>query len=296
MQKGIRRLPRTRTKALFATTALVASFAALSVAAPALATPTGGYEVFKECQYANPEVTACLVGKTESGYFTIGNRKVPIKNTQTLQGGYIEKEPGVQKFVGATKEGETLPKTAQPVPGGLLDILAPEFLNKEQKEKWEEAINKGPTGVNATIELAAPATSIYFNLLYLEIEEGPALILPVKVHLENTAFLGSSCYVGSNSNPLIIELTTGASGTVKGKLGTPEFLEEEEIIKFNHNSLVNQTFSAPGATGCGLFKSVEKIVDEAVNAELGLPAGSGKNTAVLEGSLEQTSARAVREH
>jgi hypothetical protein len=296
MKKCIRRLTSTRTKTLFVATALVASLAALSVAAPALATPTGEFVVFAECQYNNPEMSACLTGKTESGYFTIGNRKVPIVNPVKLQGGFIENVPNVQKFVGATKESETLTKAAQPVPGGLLNIVAPEFLNKEQKEKFEEAINKGPTGVNATVELAAPATSIYFNETFLEIEEGPALILPVKVHLENAAFLGSSCYIGSNSNPLIIELTTGASGTVKGKLGRPEFIENEEILRISHNSLVNQTFSAPGATGCGLFKAVEKIVDEAVNAELGLPAGSGKNTAVLEGTLYQTGAETVREH
>jgi hypothetical protein len=296
MQKRIKRLISTRTKALFAATMLVASLAALSVAAPAMATLTGEFVHFKECQYNNPEVDGCLTGVTSSGYFTIGKRKVPIVNPVTLQGGFAEPEPNVEEFIGATKESETLTKAAQPVPGGLLDIVAPEFLNKEQKEKFEEAINKGPTGVNATVELAAPAKDIYLNETYLFIEEGPAFILPVKVHLENTAFLGSSCYIGSNSEPIDIELTTGTSGTVKGKLGLPEIIEEESMIRISYNSLVNQTFKAPGANGCGLFKGVEKIVDEAVNAELGLPSGSGKNTAVLEGTLYQSSAREVREH
>jgi len=294
MQRCIERLASTRKQSLFVVMVLVASFAALSVAAPALATPTGEFKVFAECPFEKSEVEFCLYGKTEGGKFVIGNRTVPIKNPVTLQAGLIEREPNYTEVVAAANE-ETLSKTAEPVPGGLLNIVAPEYLNKEQKEKFEEAINKGPTGVNATVELAASASTIFFSSLYLDAEEGPALVLPVKVHLEN-AFLGSKCYIGSNSAPMVIELTTGTSGTLKGKLGKLSFPEEGEIIKITENSLVNNTFEAPGANGCGLFSGVEKIVDEAVNGELGLPSASGKNSAVLEGTVEETSARSVRRH
>ena len=52
------------------------------------------------------------------------------------------------------------------------------------------------------------------------------------------------------------------------------------------------TFSAPGAEGCGgVFSSVvDKLVDEL----LGVPAAAGHNTAILEGTLENATAEAVK--
>jgi hypothetical protein len=298
MQKRINRLASTRKRMLLAATALVAAFAAMSAVSPALASAESQFTKFKECPLKNTELEFCFHGTTESGYFTIGSRTVKIKYPQVLQGGIVEPKPNVQEFVGAANESETLPKTAQPVPGGLLNIVAPEFLNKEQKEKFEEAINKGPTGVNAIIELAAPASDIYISEASLEFPEfGPGLVLPVKVRLENAAFLGSKCYIGSNSAPIEIELTTGTSGSLTGAFGTAFFSEEGEILNIVGNKLVNQTFEAPGANGCGLVGGiVEKVVDEAVNGELGLPAGSGKNSAVLEGTILQAGASAVRRY
>jgi hypothetical protein len=293
MQKYLNRFAQPRRQTLLVGMALVASVAAMSVVSPAIASAESGFEVFKECPTGNPSVELCLHAKTEGGYFTIGKRTVPIKNPVTLQGGIIEPNEFEQKFVAAKTESNTLSKTAQPVPGGLLDIVAPEYLNKEQKEKFEEAINKGPTGVNATVELAAPASSIFIFEGFLFAEEGPALILPVKVHLENTIFLGSNCYIGSNSSPIDIELTTGESGKLHGKLGLPFFTEDGEILNIAYNSLVNQTFKAPGANGCGAFG----LADLAVNAELGLPAEkAGENSAVLEGTLMQATAHAVTKH
>jgi hypothetical protein len=56
---------------------------------------------------------------------------------------------------------------------------------------------------------------------------------------------------------------------------------------------VNNTFSAPGASGCGGLFSF--FVDPLVNSILGLPAGSGTNSAVLEGKLQDAQAVAVKE-
>ena len=120
-------------------TALVAVVAALSVAGPALATPTGEYKVFAQCPLTHANVTACLYATTSSGEFTVGTRTVPIKKAITLQGAIATNpETGAQSFVGAVN-GETLSKTPQTVPGGLIGI---EGLGGE---------------VTATTELAAPA-------------------------------------------------------------------------------------------------------------------------------------------
>jgi hypothetical protein len=146
--------------------AVAALIVPLAVASPALATehhPTGNYAPFKYCPLSNASVTQCIVASTTSGEFTVGKKTVPITKTITLQGGTIPiKESSEVTFV-AAENGETLSKTALPVPGGLFGIKPPEFLNKEQKEKFEEMINKGLTGVTETTELAKPARAIKLN-------------------------------------------------------------------------------------------------------------------------------------
>jgi hypothetical protein len=80
-----------------------------------------------------------------------------------------------------------------------------------------------------------------------------AVQLPVKVHLENP-FLGSSCYIGSNSSPIVINLTTGTTSPpppntpIKGSKGTIEVAGEGAIDIFRKNSLVNNSFAARGPT------------------------------------------------
>ena len=143
--------------------ALVMPLAMLGLASPALAVehhPTGDFAPFADCPLSNPSVTSCIVANTTSGEFTVGKKTVPINKTITLQGGTITNpETGELTFVGA-ENGETLSKTALYVPGGLFGIKAPEYLNKEQKERFEEMINKGLTGVTETTELAKPASEI----------------------------------------------------------------------------------------------------------------------------------------
>jgi hypothetical protein len=278
--------------------AVMAPLAALGGAAPALAVehhPKGIFAPFADCPLANVSVENCIFAQTKSGEFIVGKKTVPIVNTITLQGGFSGSESSI-KFVGA-EDGNTLSKTPQPVPGGLLGILAPSFLPKFLQELFNEFINKGITGVTATTELAAPASSIGLNTENLLNEEGIALSLPVKVKLDN-AFLGSSCYVGSNSHPIVIEFTSGTTSPpapnkpIKGKAGT---FEEEDgflLIRLKNNSLVNNSFAAPGAEGCGGFFSF--LIDPAVNAQLGIPAAAGHNTAILNGTLETANAAAVK--
>src|SRR5664280_2926374 len=175
--------------------ALIMPLATLGFASPALATehhPTGDFAPFADCPLSNPSVTACIVASTTSGEFKVGKKTVPINKTITLQGGTIEnEETGALTFVGA-ENGETLSKTPLNVPGGLFGIHPPESWPKEAKEKFEEMINKGLTGVTETTELAKPASDIGINTNNLIGGEGVALSLPVKVKLSNF-LLGSSC-------------------------------------------------------------------------------------------------------
>lgn len=278
------------------------SLAVLGFAAPALAgKPTGRYANFSQCPLKVTGVNFCIFGQTSSGEFKIKKTVVPITKTITLQGGIIVAESGAETFVNAAN-GETLSKTPENVPGGLLKIIAPKEWPEILQVIFNEIISKGVTGVNASTEQVGNVTISRGSLLA---GLPDALGLPVRVHLENS-FLGSGCYVGSKAHPVNLELTTGATSpplpneSIKGSLGEPEFIEEDgedALLVLRKNSLVNNTFSAPEAEGCGsqyFFGLFTGLIDDAVDAELGLPSASGNNTAILDGTLENASAAAVK--
>ncbi len=283
--------------ALFVTTACVVLLAALGVS-PAMATPTGEYAVFAQCPLSHRPLKACIVSKTESGEISIGKTAVPIVKPQTLQGGFFEEESGALQFVGAAN-GETLSKTPQKVPGGLLDLVkcneikGEGFFEKLERGACELVFENKTTGVNATTELAAPASSIGLNENNLFLQSGTGLSLPVKIKLENS-LLGSECYIGSNSNPITINLTTGTSGSQTGKLGELGERAEGGILVIKNNTLVNNTFSVPTATGCGGFFSF--LIDPIIDAKLGLPSASGNNVAVLNSTVEQAGRFIIEEY
>ena len=75
----------------------------------------------------------------------------------------IERGTAPRHFYGA-KNGETFSKTAQKVPGGLLDFVkCNEIKNIIVRIACEVIFENRLTGVNAVTELAKPASSIYFN-------------------------------------------------------------------------------------------------------------------------------------
>ncbi|MGA9874308.1 MAG: hypothetical protein WBQ21_00680 [Solirubrobacteraceae bacterium] len=275
------------------------SLAALGFAAPALASkPTGHYVNFANCPLKVTGVNYCVFGQTSSGEFKIKKTTVPITKTITLQGGIIDNETAeTETFVDAANGAETLSKTPESVPGGLLKIVAPKEWPTFLQELFNNFISKGITGVNASTELVGTPTISRGALLT---GAPDALSLPVRVHLENE-FLGPSCYVGSKAHPVDLELTTGTTSpplpneAIKGSLGEPEFIEGALLI-LRKNTLVNNTFAAPTSEGCGsqiLFGLFTGLVDDAVNSELELPSVSGNNTAILTGTLENAKASAV---
>jgi hypothetical protein len=275
------------TAALMAMASLV--FAATAVAAPHH--PTGEWANFADCPLSKSSLEQCVYSVTTGGSVTLGKKTVPIEHPVTLQGGFEGAGESI-KFYGA-EDGNTLSKTPQAVPGGLAGLVnCKEIGNFIVRLACEVTFENGVTGVNATLELAAPATSIKINTENLIFEEGTALELPVKVHLENP-FLGSNCYVGSNASPIVVPLTTGTSGKLKGSSGKITFNEAFDRTIVTGAVLVNNTIAAPGATGCG-GAIVELILDPIINGMIGLPAGSGTNAVTLNANFETGAAESVR--
>lgn len=288
---GLHRKTGLRVLALSVVAALTM---ALASAGSAFATPTGDFAVFAQCPTNNTAVNLCFYALSSGGEFHVGTKTVPIVNTITLQGGSIlNEETGAETFVGA-KNGETLSKTPQPVPGGLLGIVAPEGWPQWLKNIFNEFINNGITGVTETTELVGNPGISRANLLF---QEGTALELPVRVKLNN-AFLGNSCYIGSAAHPIVQHLTSGTTSPpppntpISGQVGELEFKDEFTLVIIRNNSIVDNAYAAPGAEGCGGIFSF--LVDPAVNAQLGLPSAAGHNTTRLNGTLYNATAEAVK--
>ena len=267
---------------------------------PSASAHTGGYAKFNFCPSTNPSVRKCMQAVTNGGKVVLGKKTVPIVNPVTVQGGLSKPIEFISTFFAATN-GESLSKTPQPVPGGLAGLVnCKEISNFLLRISCEAVFENGLTGVNATLELARPAREIRVSELNLVGEEEVALKMPVKVHLENP-FLGSGCYVGSSGSPIIWNLTSGATNppppnkSIHGFSGLGEF-EEEEIFKLNGAELVDNAWSAPGASGCG-GPIVELLLDPIINASVGVPAAAGLNTAQLQKTnIALALAETVNEH
>jgi hypothetical protein len=270
---------------------VAAALAALALAPAATASshnPTGEFAPFGECPLSNVEIEYCVYSQL-TGYVDVGTRTIPLSNPITFQGGFLGAGEETQ-FHGA-ENTETLSTTAQTVPGGLLGIVAPGWWPQGLQDGFNETINEGFTKVTATIELAASATEIELrtdNMLY---QEGTALGLPVKIKLDNP-ILGSNCYIGSDTEPIQLNLTTGTSGALTGDDGSVFFNGAFTLITFTGFELVDGTFAAPEAEGCGGI--AHAYVDPLINSIFGLPAGSGNNSATLEGVLKVAEDEPVR--
>ncbi|HEY2283923.1 MAG TPA: hypothetical protein VGH60_10285 [Solirubrobacteraceae bacterium] len=298
-------IPRLPRRALLAVVSLLASVVVLGSASSALATehhPTGDFAPFADCPLSNSATNYCIFAKTESGEFVVGKKTVPITSTITLQGGFhviLNEELEIQgyEFFGA-EDGNTLSKTPQNVPGGLAGLIScPEISNFLVRIVCEVTFENGLTGVTATTELAAPATSIGISVQNLIEGSGTALTLPIKVKLNNP-FLGESCYIGSNAHPISLPLTTGTTAPpepnkpITGKVGKIAFKDEFALTVVTENTLVNNSFAAPVAEGCGGIFAF--LIDPIVDAQLGLPAAAGHNTAILSGALQDANAESVK--
>jgi len=274
-----------------AATGIVAALAVLALAPAATADPTPEYEQFAaECPWEDVEIDHCIYWPIDGGSYDVGSRTVHLTNPMLIQGGYSGEWSGIEFHGG--ENGTTFSKTAQPVPGGLLGVTAPLTWPEPLQKAWNEAIEEGFTGVNATLELVEPATLVGLNLTNLFEESGSAISLPVRIKLES-ALLGSNCYIGTKLEPVQFELTTGTSGALDGDIGALSFNGSSTIMTLTGMEVVDGTYALPAAKGCGGVFST--YVDPLVNSILALPSASEENEATFEGTFRDASAQAMRE-
>lgn len=265
-------------------------------AAPALAAtktkpPTQPpWSTFSDCPTSVANLTDCVYAATTSGSFTIGNTTVTIGSTPIVfQGGLIT--GATDTFVPAA-DGNTLTRVPLNVPGGLLGLTPPALFPQPLQGIIEAAINAA-NGVTATAELVGTPTFSFENFLT---RRGPTVTLPVQIQLNNP-FLGSACYIGSASDPVTLNLTSGKTKPptgvtpLKGKVGKIGSFDGGNVVATNGDSLVDNTFAVPGATGCGGLLSA--LVDPIVNLKTGIPSAAGTNSAIMNGTSALASAASV---
>ncbi|HME02240.1 MAG TPA: hypothetical protein VKG38_04320 [Solirubrobacteraceae bacterium] len=295
----------TRGRRAFVIAMALTSLGALSVASPTMAHAESLQQLFKpflaQCPLRQTEpqkLTQCIWGESSEGSeFVAGKIAVPLNKHIFLQGGSDFNEVTEHfTYVNTENGNNVVSKVAQPVTGGLTAIVDPSKLSEKELARYNKVVESGKTGVTATIELAGPASSVTLSEEALLLGEGTALGLPVEVKLSNS-FLGGSCYVGTNNNPVVVDMTTGSmppngeEPEVKGTTGELEVKDGGVEVNIFNNQLVNNTYAAPGATGCG----VRSGADEAVNSASGLPSPTGHNRVVLHGTLKVAGAESMAE-
>jgi hypothetical protein len=244
--------------------ALAAAVFALAVPAAQAGTPAAGYTQFAGCpdQVEYPSGITCLRNVVKGGYFQMGSKNVPITNPITLSGGF-DPVTGVLKW---TSKGGLSP-AKQKVPGGVIGLTGLTWL--------AEFLGIEALTLYAQTELAGTPI-VHFG-------EG-TVTLPIKVHLINGT-LGNNCYVGSSSNPIVLNLGTGTTSPpppntpITGKEPVFSFTTSPEIYYFKDGAFVDNSFAAPGASGCvlTLFGFIPISINGLVNTQSGLPSPAGRN-------------------
>lgn len=262
---------RIIARLLVAVGAIVAVMA-LSAAAASAREPAPGYSQFAGCPSPeeNAELTTCIRSEVTGGHLQTGSKTVPIEHPLTISGGLNGE---LENFAFNSKGG--LSKVKQKVPGGVIGLTGLTWLL--------EFLGSEALTLYAVTELAGTPSHFNFN----------TVTLPIKVHLEN-AILGKNCYLGSNSNPIVLNLTTGTTEPpppnkpITGK--EPEFIfdEEHELAIFKNGTYVDNSFAVPGASGCvlTLFGFIPISLNGLVNSQSELPSAAGKNESVQNFTTE----------
>ncbi len=139
---------------------------------------------------------------------------------------------------------------------------------------------EGPTGtVTVNIRPSHPATGTLNP-----ITGQSSLLVRIYIDIDGN-LLGDNCRVGTPSNPIVLNLTTGTSGAgANQQTGVPYNTANGRV------TLVDGTFAVPGASGCSTFPI---NVNNEINNQLGLPSPSGNNYARLTASTQPVLQRGV---
>jgi hypothetical protein len=257
-----------------------------SVGSPA---PGGIYAPFTDCPLNDPvletsfpgDATGCLSSTSTSGSFAIHGIPVPITHPVTVQLGFYSTEDAQgQHFpVVPPLDGRELTDQPEATPGGLNALLlCPNGINADIAALCKKAATSGHTGLTALVRQAGLISN--FNPLASLAPGTPVFTQPIKIQLINQV-LGGKCYIGSDSNPIVLNPAFSVPGTVAATPDpNPARFPDVVVLSATGSTLTDTSFTVPVATGCG----PGGVADAAIDFLLGLPSPSGANSLVLSNS------------
>ncbi|MBM4667937.1 hypothetical protein GS448_12700 [Rhodococcus hoagii] len=190
-------------------------------------------------------VGTCMTVVIRDGTMRVGSLNVQIPDGSLMIAGGVAQD---QVFVPAANDGKFgVYSKSLSVPGGALGTSSAEDF--------------GPTAIQATVEAVALPVVDPYNL---------GVQLPVRLKLSNS-LLGNNCYIGSTSNPIRLSLALQDAGAAQWISDTVPGVPGGVWPQATHKAT---NFAVPGATGCGLFGSL----NWAVNQRAGLPSGGAGNS------------------
>lgn len=225
-------------------------------------------------------VNSCLRADTRAGHIKLGNQDTPINRTQTINGGISPSPLGGSFFDLSYNSAGGLTGDALEVPGGLAGLTG----------LSEFVLNLITFGANRVYADAVAVGNPRVNLSTFDIR------LPIKINLLNP-FLRSTCSIGSTSNPIVLNLTTGTTAPpaparpISGHGPTDITADDPNLLLLKNIKLVDNTFAVPGASGCDLIGL--GLINGLVNTRVGLPAAAGRNEAVFDQTDVQLIAREI---
>ncbi|MEV0090808.1 hypothetical protein [Streptomyces sp. NPDC050738] len=263
--------------------ALTALTALVSMGTASAATElSGNWAPFTRCPVDAPAMLAadgkidtalCLSSHSAAGSIKLGSSVVPT-GASDLQLGVVTHPGGTSTLI-SPPGGALIADSAQ-LPGGLLGLMCPSdipVVSSICKQITNVSLNR----VTATIESVNSPSD--FKLIAGTTTGQQIIALPVRIHLENT-FLGSNCYIGSTSNPIVLRPQNLTKPTIATQRfdadGTPNTAGVATRLALIGADQSDSTYAVPGASGCGLG-----LLDWAVNLKTSLPSAAGNNNVVL---------------
>jgi hypothetical protein len=260
--------------------------ASAASAAPAEGGPIPTAQTFSQCPIGggltpsskgNRRVYICVYGVAQEGTIDIGALDTTFKGPGVVQGGTGQ--------LGGVNGGPSL-TWADALDGR--SYTAP----KQLLAMSVENLLGNPSGLVPPANSQVYVETAQAGPMAFGINNGIVTQVPLSFHLVNS-LLGPNCYVGTVSDPIVLNLTTGTSGALTGSLGYLDpYGNFAGGLYTIDTEVVDNQFTVPGATGCGFGG----MYDSAIDSTGGLPSASGSNTAILYGNYALALAKWVKNH
>ncbi|MGH3157863.1 MAG: hypothetical protein ACRDNF_14980, partial [Streptosporangiaceae bacterium] len=245
-----------------------------SAVGPGYPPPAGIYAPFTNCPLYNPlmheavSFSACVAGNATSGSIVIGKIVTPVAEPVNVQFGFwTGADQSYYADAVPPLAGESAQLVTKPdlLPETLTTALGCPSASKVVEKLCTQAQYSG--GKYQEVYALAVSDGAITNFDLLNWTQ------PVRFQLINP-LLGSNCFIGTPGDPVVLNPSLVPSS---GQIVTdpnPKAHPDTQVLQ-TVATASDDTFSAPGVSGCGPGGVNNIPVEEALDASSGLPSASG---------------------